>query len=221
MKIVTQTEKYMVIDEFLDRDTFDQITTYCQEQDYEFKNAVTWDKVWRTGDGRPLIQREKIIFNRRFSIDPDNPASIFAAQLNALVSQKVNFIKKTWNSFSCVSSIYPADTALSWHDDGKDKLGAYSYYTHPSWNVLWGGELQIADHAPIESLGKDNTVTANNQSLHNRVENEFLMEIGSGVYIMPKPNRLVLLAPKTLHMVRRVDKNAGNNCRMSLQGFFI
>ena len=41
-----------------------------------------------------------------------------------------------------------------------------------------------------------------------------------GTFISPKPNRLVLINKNVVHGITRVDKDAGENVRLTLTGFF-
>lgn len=219
MKIVTANDNFVVIDDFLDEDTLKSLRDFVATREFEFKNANLWDKVWRLSDGRPLIESTIKMYRLPFTYNPASPYDNFASRLLALVTNEKMPLTDDWTSFSCAANIYPAGTALSWHDDGKEKIGAYSYYIHPEWNVRWGGELLVADHRPIYSL--ESEVNENSQCLENSVENQFLMEFGMGTYIHPKPNRLVILSSRTLHSIRAVDTNAGDNARLSIQGFFV
>ena len=47
-----------------------------------------------------------------------------------------------------------------------------------------------------------------------------LIEHGMGTFISPKPNRLVLINKNVVHGITRVDKDAGENVRLTLTGFF-
>ena len=57
--------------------------------------------------------------------------------------------------------------------------------------------------------------------LENDEENERLMDPGVGHYVLPKPNRLVLIASGNQHMIAKVSDAAGNNARAVYSGFFL
>jgi Rps23 Pro-64 3,4-dihydroxylase Tpa1-like proline 4-hydroxylase len=217
MKLVTVRDNFIVIDNLLAPDVLQILCDFVMTREFEFKNSRIWDKVWRLSDGRPLIETSIHMYQRQFTYNPSAPYDIFAAHLLAAASDVP--LGSKWSKFSVSANIYPTGTSLSWHDDGKAKIGAYSFYIHPEWNVQWGGELMIADHCPIESTELD--VNENSQCLYNKTENDFLLEIGMGTYIFPKPNRLVILSSRTLHAIREVNSNAGDRARLSLQGFFV
>ncbi|MGA0164826.1 MAG: hypothetical protein ACO3LE_11400 [Bdellovibrionota bacterium] len=114
--------------------------------------------------------------------------------------------------------IYPQGSALSWHDDDNDRVGAYSFCCHKSWNARWGGELLLAEskREPTNSIG-DTAI----DHLSNSEESALLMEDGFGTFILPKPNRLVVFKSGIMYMIKRIDSNAGEALRMVNTGFFL
>ena len=48
-----------------------------------------------------------------------------------------------------------------------------------------------------------------------------LLKCGIGTFIMPKPNRLVLLGGGNYHMISKVDPAAGDHPRFTISGFFL
>jgi len=140
-----------------------------------------------------------------------------------------------WCGFTARSFLYPQGTGLSWHLDLGRYSGAFIYYAHPHWNVKWGGELMIADDPARDRLGEafdphDPSCTSIynpdkskrfGQHLENTWENEKLLETGTGRYIMPKPNRLVIVSLGCAHSINPVSTAAGDKVRASVAGFFI
>ena len=47
------------------------------------------------------------------------------------------------------------------------------------------------------------------------------MEMGTGRYVFPKPNRLVIVAPGCAHCINPLPAAAGDQVRATLAGFFI
>ncbi|MFO0755549.1 MAG: hypothetical protein U0359_03610 [Byssovorax sp.] len=141
--------------------------------------------------------------------------------------------KKDWIAISGKMFAYPAGTGASWHNDGGMYRGAFIYYTHPQWDAQWGGYLLVADpsardahHALVAEQAKATAGEAHRERKHyfggTRVlGDEALMKRGLGSYVMPLPNRLVLLSGDNAHMVAKVAAAAGNHCRMSIAGFFL
>lgn len=111
---------------------------------------------------------------------------------------------------------FPSGTGLSWHTDAVDFSGAFIFYAHPHWDVQWGGELFVADPSTRYERIRDAA-----HDFDNRHESEVLLRRGIGRYIMPKPNRLVLLAPGNPHKIAKVAPGAGDHVRASFSGLFI
>src|SRR5262249_3939937 len=134
-----------------------------------------------------------------------------APRLASLVGRR----GREWVIFSGRTFLYPPGTGLSWHTDGSIYSGAWTFYAHPRWNAVWGGELMIARTR--------RTVHRRGDAPHfdNRRETEGLDEIGAGTYITPKPNRLVVMAASAPHMINRVNTAAGTNARCAVAGFFV
>jgi len=56
--------------------------------------------------------------------------------------------------------------------------------------------------------------------LDNDDATELLMARGIGSYILPKPNRLVVIKGGTPHAIAKVRASAGRHVRASVGGFF-
>ncbi len=146
-----------------------------------------------------------------------------------------------WIGFTVRAFLYPQGAGLSWHLDLGRYSGAYIYYAHPAWNVKWGGELMVADAADAADIAarepggtafdphdpttssiyqRDETRRVG-QHLDNTWENEKLMEMGTGRYVFPKPNRLVIVAPGCAHCINPLTAAAGDKVRATITGFFI
>lgn len=142
---------------------------------------------------------------------------------------------RDWCGFTARAYLYPQGAGLSWHLDLGRYSGAYIYYAHPHWNVKWGGELMIADDPNRERLGaafdphdpaqtsiyNPDKTKRFGQHLDNTWENKKLLETGTGRYIMPKPNRLVIVSLGCAHGINPVSIAAGDKVRASVTGFFI
>jgi hypothetical protein len=140
-----------------------------------------------------------------------------------------------WGGFTLRAFLYPQGAGLSWHLDLGRYSGAYIYYAHPTWNVKWGGELMIADlaacgpenkpfdpHDPTTSgIYQPDESRRAGQHLDNTWENEKLLELGTGRYVYPKPNRLVIVAPGCAHCINPLTAAAGDKVRATITGFFI
>ena len=111
---------------------------------------------------------------------------------------------------------YPAGTGMSWHVDDDELDGSFIYYAHPHWDVQWGGELFVADPSTRGQLVRE--------AIHdygNTQDTRVLLQKGLGRFILPKPNRLVVIGPGNPHRVVNVAAAAGDRVRASFSGFFI
>jgi Rps23 Pro-64 3,4-dihydroxylase Tpa1-like proline 4-hydroxylase len=149
-------------------------------------------------------------------------------QVNAgAISRYAGVPGDDWDYFTASPFIYPGGSQLSWHDDGSGRSGAYSFYTHPDWNVQWGGELFLLDRSAsslLAEIGQSHPSLVElycGSHLDNSLENALLMEHGHGRFVFPKPNRLVVIRGDTYHSIRRVEASAGHHARCSVAGFFM
>ncbi len=81
-------------------------------------------------------------------------------------------------------------------------------------NAHWGGELLLAD---VDD-GTELPIMAHR--FDDEAYSATLMEHGAGRFVMPKPNRLVVLGSAP-HMVAPVRVAAGSCVRASISGFFL
>ena len=126
-----------------------------------------------------------------FQVGNPPPLKYMAFFHRLVALHKEHFDAPQYSAVSVTPWCYPQGSALTWHDDaGNFYAGSYVYYLHTEWKPTWGGLLLIADD-----------------------------ECG-GKFIFPKPNRLVFIPRGVPHSISRVDKNAGENNRLSLTGFF-
>lgn len=108
--------------------------------------------------------------------------------------------------YSSVYAAYPAGTKLGWHDDGADRICAFTYYLDP-WSSDWGGELDLVDCSPDAIVQNGTLAQSITFAPHNLTS------------IIPRQNRLVVLRSPTIHRIRRVDQLAGTAVRLTISGF--
>lgn len=233
-RIVYQDENAAIIDDFLSLEDFKFLWSYVQNEEMSFVHSSKWTKAFRLTDGHPL--RGPVYLSR--PRDQDSVSVTYPSGkaidiiIKAICSLKEDFKPwigkqgEDWTHFFARPYLYPVGSSLSWHrDNQKGVSGAFSYYCHPEWNVQWGGELLIADaktkelEFPKQKLygGKEEYIGS---QLNNSFENTALLELGIGHYILPKPNRFILLTKGILHALKKVEAAAGNHVRASIQGFF-
>lgn len=235
MKTILSTENFIVIDDFLSKEDFLHMWNFIQEERFRFVHAEKWIKAFRLSDGHPMwgdvyisesvsYDQESSVFPTQRGIDP------LFKKMNDCLKELMPYIgekSKQWDYYFARPYLYPKETGLSWHTDGRgDMSGAFVYYCHQEWNANWGSELLIhASEAgkvkyPVTKMydGNDKIL-----GLHMNYEatSEYLMKEGIGQYILPKPNRFVVIKPGLIHRINRVDPNAGDRIRASITGFFL
>lgn len=105
--------------------------------------------------------------------------------------------------FSMMVHVYQPGAELTWHNDGH-LPGAYTFYIHDDWESNWGGELMISD--PVKTEVPSRGVLDHRQDV---------LDPGMGRYVMPIPNRLVIMEGNEIHKVARAIRT-----RKSFTGFF-
>lgn len=224
MRLILSNDHFAVFDDVLTQLEFRQVWQYVQDQDYRYASSGKWEKVFGLLDGRSL--EGPVVLAGKICEAADKHENLFptGTAIDLLFTKLLNYGDQIeawtgrtghdWHLLTGRAFLYPCGTALSWHDDGGKKTASFTYYSHLNWNIEWGGELMIATHG-------NNPPPAETSPLNNDLENELLMESGFGHYVMPKPNRLVVISAGTAHRISRVDIAAGHNTRCSISGFFV
>lgn len=242
MNIVSSSDKYIIIDDFLNASEYNDMWMYCQNDDFRYINTRHWKKAWKITDGSPL--HGSLLFSNniaaevigdKYSIKKElrrvfpfcNTADIFFERMYSISHKIIGLVgsgSSGLRGFAFVPYIYPAGTGLSWHQENGIYAGSFIYYTNPVWKADWGGELMIADHPTGVDLCRyyefsDGRKISLMNHLDSSEEDNVLMKMASGIYIMPKPNRLVVLKAGVAHKVNKVNSIA--EPRVSCTGFFV
>jgi hypothetical protein len=203
-KQIINNGKSVVYDDVLSPDEHDAAWNHIQKDDYEVPN--NWIKVWRANDGNPLMGKSYYYSKKPFN----NFLDQFSEHVLKFANDHADFIGP-WKDFSLRSYIYPRNTKLSWHDD-TGYTAAMVFYAHKHWGSTWGGELMVAETPPVKEVPC--------ATLSHQWEDRFMLALGVGHYILPKPNRMVISKSGTWHCINRVDQDAGDNLRCSIVAFF-
>jgi hypothetical protein len=217
---------FRVIDDFLDEDAWTQLWTHFQF--VELLPVTRSSGAWKLDDGVPLAGHELVTEGRDAAAlrSSEGPIHHVVEALLRRPELYAGLVRDGWSKLSARPYVYPHDTGLSWHvDDHELYAGAFIYYAHPRWDAHWGGELLIAELAPDGEDDEDehdekDELPIMGYRFETEAYSDRLLEIGCGQFVMPKPNRLVLLAGAP-HMIARVSPAAGHNVRASVSGFFL
>jgi len=216
---------FRVVDDLLDEDAWTAVWSDFQFMDMHPVARTTG--AWKLDDGVPLGGEEVVVTRSIDATADDAGEGEELGSMQRLVAAIIanpefydGLVDSAWDRVSVRPYVYPQETGLSWHcDDSEIYAGAFIYYAHPHWNAHWGGELLIAERDPErdEELGE---MPIMGHRFETESYSERLLEMGCGNFIMPKPNRLVLLGGAP-HMIARVHRAAGAAIRASAAGFFL
>jgi hypothetical protein len=166
---------------------------------------------------------------RRSNTYPTNsPCDLFIERVLSVLPDASEIIgppRKSWWSFSITAWRYPAGSGMALHTDGESSYsGGYIYFFHTKWRLHWGGNLLVLDPAtPHQTGGRqggEDLLRPIRAWLDDDLEDSNLWNPGIGLCILPKPNRLVFIAPDALHMVSKIVPDVEDVVRDSIIGFF-
>jgi hypothetical protein len=227
-RVSHRSEHLVVYDDVLTPDEFKQLFGYLNSIDYHSVHALGRKKVWRLHDGDPLRSRAGW-----YRVDENAPADQLVFPTNTPIDRLVQWIVDRtgeleglvgkpgaqWQRFSFAPYIYPQGSGLSLHQDGNNIYsGAYTFFAHPDWRLHWGGHLMVLDEpAAPPSAQPENAILPPFLSDDSP---EITLDPGFAYTVFAKPNRIAFLSPTCRHIMTRVDRNAGQNARVSVAGFF-
>ncbi len=237
MKTAHTTQHYGVFDDTLSG-SMDPLHDYVRRMPLRSPHAHAYQRVWEIDDGAPMLGPPVYaLADRRRAVvrtPQTEKLTFFPTQspIDAVLSKLLRSAKRfepwvgvkgeDWIGVSARLAVYPANSGLAWHDDVGPYSGAFNLYIHPHWEFDWGGELMFLDgaasrrrrHAIPEPTRRSDPLRG--RALHPR---EYTRSAGS--FVVPVPNRLVILSSGTTHRVGRVRPAAGRIPRIAVSGFFI
>lgn len=217
---------YLIIDDLLEGAAHDALHRHAMSDTFFYENSFEWNRVWHPLSGMSLLTGPKsygetgkpgqkfptmTAYDRFFEAVERHHETI--ADFLQIGTDQVKYVLSAY--------LYRAGWALPWHEDigeHAEYLGAFSYYLHKEWRGNWGGELMILnDERLYEADGGIDLAFSQGTGLRAPSH----VRGGVGTFILPKPNRLVVLRPKVIHAVNTVSALAGENMRFSLAGFYL
>lgn len=228
--IVKNTDEVMIVDDFLPEEVQDKILNQVQADKWTTTESVD-DKFWHITDGGNYKNQKRWFGDRPHNDNSDLWFEYFHTFLTTC--PEVDYFVKdaTTNGiedFAMRCHAYPVGSKNPWHFD----LGfsTYTYYLHKEWQVNWDSTLLIlpkdsAEYKQVMDL-MDGTVhydiykeiNSPMEMFEQKHKYDNIMNVGHGTFVMPKPNRLVLIKHDTIHGINRVDSDAGENIRVTLTG---
>ena len=220
-----QTPELLVVDDFLDEETWDKILN--QSQVDAWTQTETDDRYWHITDGPNYKGIKRFLKQAPYN---DNFDLWFQAihEFSSKCEAAQPYVKK-YTDIAMRCHGYPVGSKNPWHMD----MGfvTYSYYLHKHWQINWDSTLLVLPKGSVEyrqmllklegTKQKDTYAGTGALEMFEQAEKtKNLMDYGMGTFISPKPNRLVLINKNVVHGITRVDKDAGENVRLTLTGFF-
>ena len=191
MKIAFRDEDYLILDDIFSAPEFEEIRKLFFAEDLKLVGHFD-AKAFSVADGVAYRAGPHTFSMRSGTASHIGNGTRFLPFIQKIVSVQKEHFPLTYENVGVTPWCYTQGTGLTWHNDaGPGYEGSYVFYVHSEWRATWGGQLLIAKN---ESDGR---------------------------YFYPKPNRLVLMRRGVPHSIQRVDTNAGENCRLSLSGFFL
>lgn len=247
MEIVEGNEQFAVIDDFLEPAEFEQLWRWFQVAPFFPNDIRGLHGAWRLDDGRvmrgpdiyygPLAAKVANAKSGSFAHPTGTAIDLLVERFCGLgdrVKQWVGEEGKDFRTIAMAPRLYERHSSLHWHRDSPTVVtGSCTFYAHPEWNIQWGGELFVAHpdtrsipdnhgpgmNPPLEVMGRGQTQVMGH--LDNREVNKALMATGMGRFVMPKPNRLVVMQTGNPHMINKVQAAAGDHVRASVTMFLI
>ncbi|WP_329364620.1 2OG-Fe(II) oxygenase [Streptomyces sp. NBC_00669] len=222
MRMTERGERYVVYDDFLPPEVFDQAVELMERSALGETGSVISAEL----DGPAHRTRGTHFPASIGETGSSGRPAVFTRVTQAVRTETGLFgaAGTDWDRLTFTFWQYPANSRLGWHNDaGRGRRGEYIVYLHREWDISWGGELMLIDQEPRTLLpaaggGPDpeETTASGSAGLVNKILRTCER---SPVAVLPRPNRLVMVMSDTLHTIRRVDHTAGENRRCSLTGF--
>lgn len=200
-----RTADYAVIDDFLPATQWLAVREYIDTESFRFVHEMGWFRTYRLEDGNPLegpthLSRALSPAQAARAMPTGKGIDALIKRLDDVLDEFADIVghrDRDWVLFTARAFLYPRGTALSWHNDRDHELprsGAFAYYAHECWKHGWGGELLLAPPAGGRDLGR---------------------------FVMPAPDRLVLIRAGVEHAIQPVLPAAGDAVRASIAGFMV
>lgn len=204
MILTIKTAKLAVVDEVLPTDLFEAV---CEEFLIDTFNPSLvvgkWSHVWRVDGMVPA--------STKAFLSSQGPHGHYIDVVGKAFSELTRHLSEMIGNYADLrvhSQIYGRGIRVGWHSD-KHSVGSFTFYAHREWRAGWGGELMIPSNDDRPNSKKVDW------------ESAYAEQNGYGMWISPKPNRCILLAPGVVHSVNRVDADAGAAQRCVVIGFLL
>ncbi|MFD0367353.1 hypothetical protein [Streptomyces sp. NPDC127114] len=238
MKITIRTPHLTVVDDFLGEAEFASLASSLQFLPYRPMHSKGWVKAY--GMSTASILQSELATRGRVDSTPPGMSQVgklverIAGPDEALRDSYPQGITGQSSTVTGRTVLSGVGASLNWHNDAESLLGAYVFYGHPRWGSSWGGELLVLaeDEAEDEADGQNGARSSGGrpQEVSGDLGPDFMLDtnaeqhrndIGHGIFVSARPNRLVLLTSHVHHRVAPVTPSAGDQPRTAVVGFFV
>ena len=210
--IVYQTDSVLILDNVLEVNDWNLVWKSFQVDRFSPQNIIgIWTKTWRYAGMIPASSEKTFWKDKENKPGYNNYSDILGTVFLQIAEQFKSLTVEDWGRLRVHGHVMPAGSKICYHCDSHSR-GSFTYYPHQEWSSNWGGEMLVSQ-AKSRNRFSD--------TFDFIEENDWLKQLSMGIFIEPKPNRLVLLAPGFAHMVCRVDPDAGDHVRASIVGFLM
>jgi len=213
--LTLSTSQLKIYDEVLLPGNFLKLWKLMNVIPYKSILADQWIRVWNVTDGS-VLRSYPLEANRSGAIRSSKYGKIevFFGDLIAaiLCTLQGHEVLSQITKLVLTPYVWPPKSSISWHSDGKNsrgRVGAFTFYAHKEWNAEWGGELLVSHETGV---GAEAVSVFDNREVSDKI-----LQKGHGIWVAPKPNRLIVLSDATLHKVAKTTENAAP--RLTIQGF--
>ena len=222
-------EQLVIFDDFLPQEAREELLRYANDSEYMEARDDKYGDVWRR-DGAVAMRGVTTLFRpdamyketERPRYPTGKTIDRFIDALHQIVARHPELlgeIATPRDAIGVTPWIYRRGAGLSLHRD-RGCAGAFVYYAHREWNFHWGGHLLVLDPRTNPDLAPE-TLEQSYLWLAEEERNRIASEPGLATCVLSKANRLVFLHRRVLHMVTRVDADAGDHARISFGGYFL
>ena len=207
MNVMFGNDQFMVIDDFLPTDQFEQLWRWFHVAPFFPNDVRGLHGAWRLDDGRVMRGPDVYYGKVADKVAAANEGAFAHPTGTGLDLMLEHFSRngevyeplvgkegRDWRTLAAAPRLYERGSSLYWHRDTPAVVtGSCTYYAHPEWNIQWGGELFIAHPdalgipeergpsmlAPKEVMGRGKVQLSGH--LDNSEVNEELLAHGDGL----------------------------------------
>ena len=228
-QLTFSNEQLVIFDDFLPQEVMKELLQYANDSEYMEARNDKYGDIWRRDDAVAMRGLTTLFRPDAMYKEVERPRYPTGTTIDRLIDalheivaghpELIGEIATPRDAIGVTPWIYRRGAGLSLHRD-RGCGGAFVYYVQPEWNFHWGGHLLVLDPRTNPDLDPE-TLEQSYLWLSEDERNRIASEPGLATCVLAKSNRLVFLHRRVLHMVTRVDADAGDHARVSFGGYFL